>query len=237
MKIAAVQMISTPDVATNLATAGRLIAEAAGRGARLVALPEYFPLIGASDADRLAAREGEGEGPIQAFLAEAARQHGIWLVGGSIPLAAHDPAKLRNSTLVFTPQGQRVARYDKVHLFGFTKGAEHYDESVTIEAGATPVAFDAENWRVGLTLEEALRVSVDGLGTTAAEHRRLAPDQLEVAVLDRARPRRKFKRLTTAQVSDMLPEAAPDQPDPEATIDVGIPPTGEERETEPDSGG
>ncbi len=95
----------------------------------------------------------------------------------------------------------------------------------------------AENWRVGLTLEEALRVSVDGLGTTAAEHRRLAPDQLEVAVLDRARPRRKFKRLTTAQVSDMLPEAAPDQPDPEATIDVGIPPTGEERETEPDSGG
>ena len=157
MKIAAVQMISTPDVATNLATAGRLIAEAAGRGARLVALPEYFPLIGASDADRLAAREGEGEGPIQAFLAEAARQHGIWLVGGSIPLAAHDPAKLRNSTLVFTPQGQRVARYDKVHLFGFTKGAEHYDESVTIEAGATPVAFDAENWRVGLGICYDLR--------------------------------------------------------------------------------
>ncbi len=157
MKLAAVQMISSPEVAPNLATAARLIAEAAAAGATLVALPEYFPLIGASDADRLAAREAEGNGPIQEFLAATARQHGIWLVGGSIPLHAVDPAKLRNSCLVFDPQGRRVARYDKIHLFGFRKGAEAYDEAATIERGDQVVAFDAPFGRVGVAICYDLR--------------------------------------------------------------------------------
>jgi len=133
MKIASVQMISGPEVGPNLATAARLVGEAAAAGARLVALPEYFPLIGASDEVRLAARETPGAGPIQDFLAELARRHGIWLVGGSIPLAARDPGKLRNSCLVFDDQGRQVARYDKIHLFGFNRGDEHYDEAATIE--------------------------------------------------------------------------------------------------------
>lgn len=141
MKIAVVQMISGPEVAPNLATAGRLLAEAAAAGAQLAVLPEYFPLIGASDQVRLAARESEGAGPIQDFLAEAARRHGLWLVGGSIPLAADDPVKLRNSSLAFDPQGRRVARYDKVHLFGFQRGDERYDEAATIEAGDRAVTF------------------------------------------------------------------------------------------------
>ena len=157
MKLAAMQMISGPDVLPNLATAGRLIAEAATAGAQLVALPEYFPLIGATDADRLAAREMDGAGPIQDFLAAAAKQHGIWLVGGSIPLEARDPAKLRNSCLVFDPRGQRVARYDKIHLFGFTKGAENYDEAATIERGDQVVAFDSPLGRVGLAICYDLR--------------------------------------------------------------------------------
>ena len=157
MKIAAVQMISGPDVAPNLATAGRLIAEAATAGAQLVALPEYFPLIGASDVDRLAARENDGSGPIQDFLAGAARQHGIWLVGGSIPLQANDPAKLRNSCLVYGPDGRRVARYDKIHLFGFRKGAESYDEAATIERGDQVVAFDTPLGRVGIAICYDLR--------------------------------------------------------------------------------
>ena len=157
MKIAAVQMISGPDVAPNLATAGRLIADAAAAGAQFVALPEYFPLIGASDVDRLAAREREGGGPIQEFLAGAARQHGIWLIGGSIPLFADDAAKLRNSSLVFDPQGNRVARYDKIHLFGFRKGAESYDEAATIERGDRIVAFDSPIGRVGLAICYDLR--------------------------------------------------------------------------------
>jgi nitrilase len=158
IRIAAVQMISGPDLAPNLATAARLIAEAAGQGARIVALPEYFPIIGGSDADRLALRETEGDGPIQNFLAGMAVRHGLWLVGGSLPLVADDAAKLRNSCLVFDPSGRRVARYDKIHLFGFRKGDEAYDEAATIEAGAPlPVAFDAPCGRVGLGICYDLR--------------------------------------------------------------------------------
>ena len=157
MKIAAVQMISGPDVAPNLATAGRLIDEAAAAGAQLVALPEYFPLIGASDADRLAAREVDGSGPIQEFLGDTARRHGIWLVAGSIPLMADNPAKLRNSCLVFDATGQRVARYDKIHLFGFKKGDESYDEAATIERGNNVVAFDSPLGRIGLAICYDLR--------------------------------------------------------------------------------
>ena len=157
MKVAAVQMISGPDVAPNLGNAGRLIAEAAAAGARLVALPEYFPLIGAADEARLAARETPGTGPIQAFLAETARQHGIWLVGGSIPLSGNDPDMLLNSCLVYDDQGRQEARYDKMHLFGFRKGDEHYDEAATIEAGDRVVAFDAPFGRIGLAICYDLR--------------------------------------------------------------------------------
>jgi len=156
-RIAAVQMISGPAVAPNLHTAARLIAEAADQGAQLVALPEYFPLIGASDADRLAAREDEGAGPIQDFLAAAAARHKIWLVGGSIPLRANDPSKLLNTCLVFDDAGRQQARYDKIHLFGFQKGEEHYDEAATIEAGNTPVAVETPFGRIGLAICYDLR--------------------------------------------------------------------------------
>jgi nitrilase len=156
LRIAAIQMISVPEVAPNLDAAARLIAEAADRGAQLVALPEYFPIIGSSDATRLAAREPAGNGPLQDFLASAAARHGLWLVGGSIPLVAHAPDKLLNSCLVYDPAGRLAARYDKIHLFGFTQGEERYDEAETIEAGPpVPVVFDA---RIG---DRTLRI---GLG-------------------------------------------------------------------------
>ncbi len=161
LRVAAVQMISGPEVAPNLATAGRLIAQAAAQGAQLIVLPEYFPLIGATDADRLAAREPNdatgGAGPIQDFLAGAARRHGIWLVGGSIPTFADDPDKLRNTCLVFDDAGRQVARYDKIHLFGFHKGEERYDEAATIEGGDLPVAFDTPWGRVGMGICYDLR--------------------------------------------------------------------------------
>ncbi len=161
MLIAAVQMISGPDVAANLVEAGRLIASASAQGARLVALPEYFPLIGASDAERLAARESLDAGPIQAFLAAAAKRHGIWLVGGSLPLVADDPGKLRNTCLVYDPAGQRIARYDKIHLFGFTRGTESYDESLSIEAGSDAIVFEMQTEdgirRIGLAICYDLR--------------------------------------------------------------------------------
>ncbi|MCX7897690.1 MAG: carbon-nitrogen hydrolase family protein [Rhodocyclaceae bacterium] len=161
-KIAAVQMVSTPEVEENLARASCLIAEAAALGARLVALPEYFPIIGDDDAARLAVREAFGRGPLQEFLTQQAKQHGLWLVGGSIPLMADDPRRLRNSCLVFAPDGRCIARYDKIHLFAFQKGAERYDEAATIEAGPLmPTSFlfpcEAQWLRVGLGICYDLR--------------------------------------------------------------------------------
>ena len=142
LRVAAVQMVSRQEVEANLRDAERLIAEAAAGGARLVALPEYFCLMGRRDSDKLAIREVDGEGPIQRFLADQASKHGIWLVGGTLPLAAPQADRVLNTTLVFDPHGRRVARYDKIHLFAFSKGSESYDEARTIAPGAQITVFD-----------------------------------------------------------------------------------------------
>ena len=151
-RIAAVQMVSTPRVDENLQRAGVLIADAAAQGADLVALPEYFPIMGMNDGEKIRVREADGSGPIQDFLAETAAKHGIWLVGGSLPLVAREENKVLNTCLVFNPQGERAARYDKIHLFGFQKGAEYYNESATIEPGERPVGFDTPFGRVGVSI-------------------------------------------------------------------------------------
>ena len=151
-RVAAVQMVSTPRIDENLRIAADLIADAVTRGAELVALPEYFAIMGMKDADKIRVREADGHGPIQDFLAETARRHGIWLVGGSLPLTASTPEKVLNSALVYNPQGERAARYDKIHLFGFEKGKERYNESATIEAGRQPVSFATPFGRVGLSI-------------------------------------------------------------------------------------
>jgi nitrilase len=160
-RIAAVQMVSGPQVAANLDTAGRLVGEAVSRGARLVVLPEYFPIIGAADEDRVRAAEADemdgSGGPVQRFLADTARRHGIWLVGGSIPLRSTRPGKMMNSSVVYSPDGKRVARYDKIHLFGFTKGNEHYDEASFIEPGHELVVVDTPFARIGLSICYDLR--------------------------------------------------------------------------------
>ncbi|WP_374675542.1 carbon-nitrogen hydrolase family protein [Ideonella sp.] len=161
MKIAAVQMVSTPDVARNLEAAGRWVAQAAAQGARLVALPEYFCLMGQRDDDKLAIAEADGDGPIQRFLADSARRHGLWLVGGTLPIRGTTPDHVRNACCVYGPTGERVARYDKIHLFAFDNGSEHYDEGRVLEAGEQPVAFDVEDeagrLRVGLSICYDLR--------------------------------------------------------------------------------
>ena len=156
-RVAAIQMISTTRVEENLNTAAALIAEAVADGAELVALPEYFPIMGRRDGDKIAAREVDGSGPIQDFLAETASKHGIWVIGGSMPLVASVEDKVLNTCLAFNPQGVRVARYDKIHLFGFQKGEERYNESATIEPGRQPVTFDAPFGRVGLSICYDLR--------------------------------------------------------------------------------
>ena len=156
-RLAALQMVSTPRVEENLQAAAALIAEAAERGAQLAVLPEYFPIMGLRDGDKLSVAERYGSGPIQDFLADRARRHGLWLIGGSLPLVADVPGKVLNTSIAYNPQGERVARYDKIHLFGFSRGAEHYNESATIEAGRELASFIAPFGRVGMSICYDLR--------------------------------------------------------------------------------
>lgn len=172
MKIAVIQMVSGSDVQTNLRHARRLLGSAANQGAELAVLPEYFCLMGHADADKLAIGEPFGSGPLQQFLADSARELGLWLVGGTIPLAdpTANPAgshasrmeRVSNSSLVFSPNGACVARYNKIHLFCFDNGRERYDESLVLTAGQAPVSFDlpskdGHTWRIGLSVCYDLR--------------------------------------------------------------------------------
>jgi len=141
IRVAAVQMVSKPDVAANLRDAAALIGDAVAHGARLVALPEYFCLMG-RETDKVAAREADGSGRIQDFLAETAARHRIWLAGGTVPLVAPQPDRVMNSVLVYGPDGARVARYDKIHLFAFATGDESYDEAKTITPGRALRSFE-----------------------------------------------------------------------------------------------
>lgn len=156
--VAALQTVSSMSVAENLQQAHNLIERAAGQGANLLVLPEYFCLMGQHDGDKVAICEKLGQGPIQDFLADHAARYGIWLVGGTLPLESPDADRIYNATLVFDPSGTRVARYDKIHLFGFRKGDEAYDESVSIRPGEnTPQTFDTPAGKVGLSICYDLR--------------------------------------------------------------------------------
>lgn len=145
-------MVSATSVDANLDAAERLIAQAAEQGAELVALPEYFCLLGRKDTDKLQIREPDADGPLQTFLSETAQRHKVWVLGGTVPIAVKSPAKVRNSSLLFGPDGVRRARYDKIHLFGFERGTERFNESSTIEAGRTPVVADVQGLRLGLSV-------------------------------------------------------------------------------------
>ncbi|WP_332777154.1 carbon-nitrogen hydrolase family protein [Polaromonas sp.] len=162
MKVAALQMVSGASVPDNLAAARQLLAQAAAQGAELAVLPEYFCLLGFKDTDKLQFGEAPGQGPLQDFLAQCAREFKLWIVGGTLPMATQTPTHVRNSTLVYAPSGQCVARYDKIHLFRFDSGAEQYDETRVLERGAQPVTFDlpsidGSTYRIGLSICYDLR--------------------------------------------------------------------------------
>ncbi len=162
MKVAAIQMVSGTSLDANLAAARKLLEEAAQQGAELACLPEYFCVMGHKDTDKLALREEPGKGPIQAFLASAARDLQMWIVGGTLPMRAADDEHVFNTTLVYSPQGECVVRYDKIHLFRFDSGNEHYDETKVISPGTQPARFtitarDGSAWRVGLSVCYDLR--------------------------------------------------------------------------------
>jgi nitrilase len=158
MKIAALQMVATPSVERNLLSARRLIAQAADQGAALVALPEYFCFMGATDRDKLAIAEGPGDGPIQQALADAARAHRVWVIGGTVPIRIEgDTEHVLNTSRVYAPDGTLAAHYDKIHLFRYDNGREQYDEGRVLRAGTQPVAFQAGPLRVGLSICYDLR--------------------------------------------------------------------------------
>ena len=157
MKIGAVQMVSGTDVERNLETARRLVGEAARGGAALVALPEYFCLMGRNDRDKLALAEVPGDGPIQQMLSDTARAHGIWLIGGTLPIRSGDPERVLNANCVHAPDGTLAARYDKIHLFKYDNGRERYDEGNAICAGGAPTSVQAGTFRVGLSVCYDLR--------------------------------------------------------------------------------
>lgn len=158
-RVAAIQMASGPNVNANLLETARLLKKAAEAGAKLVVLPENFAIMGMSEFDKVNIREADGSGPLQDFLAEQAAKLGIWLVGGTIPLAGHDPNKVNAACLLFDDKGKRVARYDKIHLFDvkITESDERYNESESIEPGSDVVVVDTPFGRLGLAVCYDLR--------------------------------------------------------------------------------
>lgn len=141
VRFAAIQMTSGVDVGANLRAAAEQIDAAAADGAQLVVLPENFAAMGYKEADRCALAEQDGDGPVQAFLAQQAARNEVWIVGGTLPIASDDPARPTASALVYAADGRRVARYDKMHLFdvGIPGRDEHYSESAHTQAGSAPV--------------------------------------------------------------------------------------------------
>lgn len=156
--VAAVQMVSSDQVADNLATAERLTAQAANQGASLVALPENFAFMGAHERAVLAIGEADGQGPIQDALGAWAQRLGITLVAGSVPLRGPEPDRVRAACLVYGPDGERIARYDKRHLFDVAlANGDGYQESATFAAGQSCIVADTPAGRLGLSICYDLR--------------------------------------------------------------------------------
>ncbi len=158
-KMAAIQMASGPNIEANLLEAGRLINMAVDGGARLIVLPENFAHMPMTETDKVAIRERQGHGRIQHWLAGQASRHGVWIVGGTVPLECPEPDKVYASSLVFNNNGEQVARYDKIHLFDvvLVEHNEQYHESATVKNGQEIVAVDTPFGKLGLAVCYDLR--------------------------------------------------------------------------------
>jgi len=153
-RVAAVQMTSGTDVARNLAEARRLAESAVTAGAALVVLPENFSFMSGKDSERVAVAEAAGDGPAQQFVAELARQHGIWLVAGTIPIRCAD-GRVSSRSLLVAPDGSITESYDKIHLVVVdlpAREGESYRESQTTRAGDRVVTANTDLGRVGLSV-------------------------------------------------------------------------------------
>jgi len=152
--VAAIQMTSGPDVAANLAAAGALLERAAREGARVAVLPENFSFMGRADADKRAIGERDGDGPVQQFLGERARALGLWIVGGTTPISQQPGERVAAACLVYNDQGERIARYDKIHLFdvAIPGRPEKYRESANTAPGARQVLVPTPAGLLGLSV-------------------------------------------------------------------------------------
>lgn len=158
-RVAAIQMASGPNVGANLTEAGKLISQAVESGAGMVVLPENFAIMGMAEKDKLKVKEKAGSGPIQDFLVREANRHGIWIVGGTIPLETPDPGRVRASCLIYDNTGEQVGQYDKIHLFDvrLEESGETYNESETIEPGHSATVIDTPFGRLGVAICYDLR--------------------------------------------------------------------------------
>ena len=155
VRVAAIQMTSRTDVAANLAAAETLLDAAAQHNAQLVVLPENFAFLSTSGLEALAIGESYGAGPIQDFLSQQARKHGIWLVGGTLPVTTRNPRRIRAACLLYDNEGRCVARYDKIHLFDVSldeANHEHYMESRAVEPGSKAVVVTTPLGKLGLAV-------------------------------------------------------------------------------------
>ena len=145
-------MVSGSELGPNLEAAGKLVAAAAAAGAKLVALPENFYLIGRHEADKVKLAERDGSGPVQDFLSNSSKQNKVWIIGGTAPISSKDGKRVRGACLVYDERGRRVARYDKMHLFRFAAGDERYDETRTVEPGEGLLAVESPFGRLALSV-------------------------------------------------------------------------------------
>lgn len=187
-RVAVIQMVSSDDVQENLRVAADWIARAAQDGAGLVVLPENFAVLDSGPVRAHGERQGDPQGPLQQFLAGQARHHGIYVVGGTIPLltrpgadgAVLDDGRVRPASLLYGPDGQLLARYDKMHLFDVevADAQSRYRESDTFEAGTEVVVADLPMATVGMSICYDLRF--------AELYRRLAGDRAELVTVPSA---------------------------------------------------
>ena len=152
--VAAIQMTSGHVVAENLLAAGKLLREAKDLGAEVACLPENFSFIGLRDADKLQVAEAYGDGSVQAFLRDTARQLKLWILGGTTVIKGDSARRVANTSLLIDADGKRVARYDKIHLFDVTIPGrdEQYLESTHVMPGAEVVVADTPVGRLGLSV-------------------------------------------------------------------------------------
>lgn len=160
-KIAAIQMASGPNIQANLEEAAKLIESAVARKAQLVVLPENFAVMAMTEQERVDHAEKPGAGIMQEFLANQSRKHGIWLVGGTIPMVSEVKGKALAASLLYNDKGEQVARYDKIHMFDVLiedrLSNESYNESKTTEAGSDTVVVDTPFGKVGMAVCYDLR--------------------------------------------------------------------------------